>query len=120
MTQPTNAIQAENAAEVFSHAFAQAQQIINQRITIGQTWPLAEIFGDLTAQHMKVVNSFLDPILKDALEKHRATAKSDISESVDDETLVDHLVKLTSGEITRGYRIIYRSNIVFRYQNHQR
>ena len=120
MTQPTNAIQAENAAEVFSHAFSQAQQIINQRVTIGQTWPLTEILSDLTAQHMKVVNSFLDPILKGTMEKHRATAKLDISESVDDETLVDHLVKLTSGEIPRGYRILCRLNIIFRYQNHQR
>ncbi|OAX32011.1 cytochrome P450 [Rhizopogon vinicolor AM-OR11-026] len=95
-TQSTNDIQADNAAEAFSHAFSQAQHRINQRISIGQTWPLTEILADRTAQHMKVVNAFLDPIVKDALEKHRATTKLDISEYADDGTLVDHLVKLTS------------------------
>ncbi|KAJ8589112.1 cytochrome P450 [Rhizopogon salebrosus TDB-379] len=95
-TQAPNAIEADDAAGAFSDAFSRAQLVINRRVTIGQTWPLIEILADHTAQHMKVVDAFLDPILKDALAKHSATAKIGISESADDETLVDHLVKLTS------------------------
>jgi hypothetical protein len=117
--QSANIIQADNTAGAFSHAFTEAQLIINLRISMGQTWPLTEILADRTAQHMKVVNAFLDPILKDALEKHRATAKLDLSESLDDETLVDHLIKLTSGKISRNHGILCRSiNIIFRPQNH--
>ncbi|KAG1763959.1 cytochrome P450 [Suillus occidentalis] len=95
-TESTNAIQGDNAAAAFAHAFSQAQQTINRRVSIGQTWPLIEILADSTAQHMKVVNAFLDPILKDALEKRRATIEFDKSELADDQTLVDHLVNLTS------------------------
>jgi len=57
---------------------------------------------------MEVVNAFLDPILKDALEKHSTTAKLDNNDFADDETLVDHLVKLTSGEITRNHDFFCR------------
>jgi hypothetical protein len=48
---------------------------------------------------MKVVNAFLDPILKDALEKRSMTGEFDKNEFADDQTLVDHLINLTSGEI---------------------
>ncbi|KAG1751877.1 cytochrome P450 [Suillus lakei] len=103
-TESTNAIQGDNAAAAFAYAFSQAQQRINRRISIGQAWPLIEILADSTAQHMKVVNAFLDPILKDALEKHRTAVELDRNELADDQTLVDHLVNLTSGEIARYHR----------------
>ncbi|KAG2143717.1 cytochrome P450 [Suillus clintonianus] len=93
-TESTNTIQGDNASAAFSDAFSQAQQIINRRVSMGQTWPLVEILADSTAQHMKVVNAFLDPILKDALEKHSKAVELDRNE--DDQTLVDHLVNLTS------------------------
>jgi hypothetical protein len=48
---------------------------------------------------MKVVDAFLDPILKDALEKRRTTVEFDKTELADDQTLVDHLINLTSGEL---------------------
>ncbi|KAG1824289.1 cytochrome P450 [Suillus variegatus] len=95
-TESTNAIQGDNAAATFAYAFSQAQQAINRRVSIGQTWPLVEILADGTAQHMKVVNAFLDPILKDALEKRSTAVEFDKNEFADDQTLVDHLVNLTS------------------------
>jgi hypothetical protein len=96
--ESTNAVQGDNTAAAFAYAFSQAQQGINRRLAIGQTWPLNEILADRTAQHMKVVNEFLDPILKDALEK-RGTGEFDKNGFADNQTLVDHLVNLTSGEI---------------------
>jgi cytochrome P450 len=95
-TESTNAIQEDNTATAFSYAFSQAQQEINRRVSTGQTWPLNEILADRTAQHMKVVNAFLDPILKDALEKRSTAVEFDKNEFADDQTLVDHLVNLTS------------------------
>ncbi|KAG1809092.1 cytochrome P450 [Suillus subaureus] len=85
-----------NAAAAFSYAFSQAQQSINRRLSIGQTWPLNEILADSTELHMKVVDAFLDPILKDALEKNSTAVEFDKNEFSDDQTLVDHLVNLTS------------------------
>jgi cytochrome P450 len=95
-TESTNIIQEDNTATAFSYAFSQAQQEINRRVSTGQTWPLNEILADRTAQHMKVVNAFLDPILKDALEKRSTAVEFDKNEFADDQTLVDHLVNLTS------------------------
>ncbi|KAG1738016.1 cytochrome P450 [Suillus lakei] len=103
-TESTHAIQEDNTASAFAYAFSQAQQGINRRISIGQTWPLLEILADSTAEHMKVVNAFLDPILKDALEKHSTAVELDRNEIADDQTLVDHLVNLTSGEIACHHR----------------
>ena len=65
---------------------------------------------------MKVVNTFLDPILADAVAKHRANGKLDASEFVDDETLVDHLVKLTSGEIPSNCEILVVHTIKYYFQ----
>ncbi|KAG2143714.1 cytochrome P450 [Suillus clintonianus] len=102
-TESANVIQGDNPSAAFSDAFSQAQQIINRRISVGHIWPLFEILADSTAQHMKVVNAFLDPILKDALEKHSTAV--DLDRNDNDQTLVDHLVNLTSGETARYYGI---------------
>ena len=116
VTKSSDVPQADDATQAFSRAFARAQQRINERLSIGQNWPLTEIFSDHTAQQMKVVNTFLDPILADAVAKHRANDKLDTSEFADDETLVDHLVKLTSGEIPSNYKIPVVQNIKYYFQ----
>ncbi|KAG2355525.1 cytochrome P450 [Suillus spraguei] len=95
-TESTDAIQGDNTATAFAYAFSEAQQTINRRLSLGQIWPLTEIFADDTAQHMKVVNAFLDPILTDALEKHSTACEFDKNNIADDQTLVDHLVNLTT------------------------
>ncbi|KAG2354387.1 cytochrome P450 [Suillus spraguei] len=95
-TESTDAIQGDDTATAFAYAFSEAQQTINRRISLGQIWPLTEILADDTAQHMKVVNAFLDPILKDALEKHSTTGEFNKNDFADDQTLVDHLVNLTT------------------------
>ena len=99
-------------AERFARAFADAQWDIATRLRVGALWPVTEMKGDRTKAPMEVVNAYLDPILKEALEKKKAyqAEKSDESartgdhakeEISDDETLLDHLVKLTDGEINR-------------------
>ncbi|KAG2062786.1 cytochrome P450, partial [Suillus decipiens] len=95
-TEFTDAVQGDNTATAFAYAFSEAQQAINRRVSLGQIWPLTEILADDTAQHMKVVNAFLDPILKDALEKRSTAGEFDKNDFTDDQTLVDHLVNLTT------------------------
>ncbi len=49
---------------------------------------------------MKVVHGFVEPIIEAALQKQKALGsvrKKDINEIGDDETLLDHLVRMTSG-----------------------
>ena len=64
-------------------------------------WPIKEIFKSEPAKHMTVVNAFIEPILQEALRKNEARAKTDAQfhgkENQEEETLLDHLVKQTSG-----------------------
>ncbi|OAX37328.1 cytochrome P450, partial [Rhizopogon vinicolor AM-OR11-026] len=64
------------AAEDFARAFAQAQSIISRRPLKGWTWPLFEIFKDDTKEPMQIVNSFIDPILKEAIAKKQSAEAS--------------------------------------------
>ncbi|KAG1903101.1 cytochrome P450 [Suillus fuscotomentosus] len=90
-----------DTATAFADAVSQAGHAISRRVIIGSVWPMTEIFADSTGQYMKVVDEFLDPILKAALTRHSTAAKLDANETVEDQTFLDHLIKLTSGEMTR-------------------
>lgn len=92
---------APNVAERFSAAFAGAQNVISMRTRVGWFWHLQELLHDRSAEHMRVVDEFLQPILEEAIAKNRA-AKAQMEAtgekgSEEDETLLDHLVKLTDG-----------------------
>ena len=64
-------------------------------------WPIKEIFKSEPVKHMAVVNAFIEPILQEALRKNEAHAKTNVQfhdkENQEEETLLDHLVKQTSG-----------------------
>jgi len=87
------------SAEDFAIAIAKSQYLISKRARLGAIWPMFEIFQDKTAEPMKVVNAYLNPILTDAIEKYQSMPPSpemQKDEVKDDETLLDHLVKLTN------------------------
>ncbi|KAG9315003.1 cytochrome P450 [Chiua virens] len=65
-------------ADDFARAFSQAQYIASLRVRRGWLWPLFEIFTDGTAEPMKTVNAYIEPI------------------SSEEDTLLDHLVHLTT------------------------
>ncbi|PBK87668.1 cytochrome P450 monooxygenase pc-1 [Armillaria gallica] len=88
-----------NEAHVFVEAFQNAQRVLSIRERQGWTWPLSEIVKDKTEASMKVVHGFVEPIIEAALQKQKALGsvrKKDINEIGDDETLLDHLVRMTS------------------------
>lgn len=71
------------------------------RLRFGGIWPLQEIRRDASAEHMQVIDEFLQPILTEAIAKNRDTgAPRGAAEKQDEEheTLLDHLVKLTDGK----------------------
>lgn len=84
-------------AENFAQAFADAQTIIAQRPRKSWVWPLFEIFKDKTTEPMRIVNSFIDPILKEAIAKKQSHANEEKDVDNDDTTLLDHLVQMTTG-----------------------
>ncbi|KAF8917383.1 cytochrome P450 monooxygenase pc-2 [Mucidula mucida] len=84
--------QADNA---FTQALLQAQNVLIDRQRKGWIWPLDEIRGDRTAEPMKVIGNFIEPIIASALEKKNLDMTK-AQEIDDDDTLLDHLVKVTS------------------------
>ncbi|KAI0772037.1 cytochrome P450 monooxygenase pc-3 [Trametes elegans] len=92
------------AAERFAAAFAGAQHVITMRNRVGWPWHLQELVRDRSAEHMRVVDAFLKPILADAIAKNRgAQAQAGLGAEGkagdEDETLLDHLVKLTKDPV---------------------
>ncbi|KAI0073816.1 cytochrome P450 [Panus rudis PR-1116 ss-1] len=101
-TSPLSRIPEEpSLANDFSKAFLEAQLNSSSRSRKTAAWPVTEIFSDSVAGPMKVIDSFIDPILKDALEKKAAggggggVGEKDVKSVAEDETLLGHLVKLT-------------------------
>ncbi|KAL4249120.1 cytochrome P450 family protein [Abortiporus biennis] len=93
------AIHANNKtpAEDFSKAFAEAQVTVGRRLRRSILWPLFEFFKYDTEEPMKVVNAYIEPILRQALERSAVstTDEKDIDKVGEEETLLDYLVKHT-------------------------
>ncbi|CDO68135.1 hypothetical protein BN946_scf185003.g7 [Trametes cinnabarina] len=95
----------QTVAERFATAFADAQHAISLRARTGWTWHLSELLRDKSAEPMRIVDAFLQPILEEAIAKNRAAkAQAESGATVskdagDDETLLDHLVKYTDDPV---------------------
>ena len=89
-------VRAPSAADRFAEAFLNAQAALAMRLRKGWVWHFSELTKDASAKAMKEVDAYLKPILEEAIRKN----KSQISignEDAENETLLDHLVKLTKG-----------------------
>lgn len=95
---PRVASKASNMALDFATAFNAAQHIVIKRNIIGRSWPLFELVRDPMREPMKVINAFLEPILKDVIAKQEASqGLPAATKDTEDETLLDHLVRQTTG-----------------------
>ena len=112
----TAAIMAEeHPANKFSRAFEAAQALTALRAQRGMSWPLAEFWKDKVEEQMVTVNAYIDPILRAAVERKRA-AEDEAGfvsgkngkgkeqnifdrEVKDGESLLDHLINYTEGEL---------------------
>ena len=89
-----------HSSDKFAKAFGQAQNQISLRNRLGAIWPFLEFRNDKTTDAMREIHNFIDPILKDALEKRQREGKRDTKDDNSSETLLDHLVEETAGEQT--------------------
>ncbi|KAK6971681.1 cytochrome P450 [Favolaschia claudopus] len=110
----SNTIQTTHASTEFANAFQSAQTITALRTRLNTHWPLAEFWKDDLIEPMRVVRGFLDPILREAVEKNRGKVGSgeggvkgkekDVNavedrQVLEGETLLDHLVDYTEDPI---------------------
>jgi len=93
-------------ANKFAHAFSSAQIAAAYRGRFGSAWRLFEFFSDRVKAHMDVCYEFIDPILKEALEKKQILKENGLTDETvgtkdrevrEGETLLDHLVNYTEG-----------------------
>ncbi|KAI0663217.1 cytochrome P450 [Cubamyces menziesii] len=89
-----------DAAAQFSEAILGVQRVLAMRLRLGWVWQLKELFHDRSAEHMRVIDEFLQPILNEAIAKRRV-AQSQDKEAAEEErdTLLDHLVQLTDDPV---------------------
>ncbi|KAK7000190.1 cytochrome P450 [Favolaschia claudopus] len=108
----SNTTQTTHASTAFANAFQSAQTITALRTRLNTHWPLAEFWKDDLIEPMRIVRGFLDPILKEAVEKNRVKVGSgeggvkdkDVNamedrQVLEAETLLDHLVNYTDDPI---------------------
>jgi hypothetical protein len=99
-------------ANVFAHAFSEAQRLSGLRGRYGSAWPLKEFWKDNVKVHRQVIDKFIDPILAEAIARKEISKdgtglKDGEREVKDGETLLDHLVNYTEGK-----SLLFRMNIV--------
>ncbi|KAF8905836.1 cytochrome P450 [Gymnopilus junonius] len=94
----------DHPANQFSRAFDEAQRFIALRGRRGINWPLSEFWKDEVKEKMVIVRGFIDPIIKTAVERKRASGVSEKSSSEKDrevkegESLLDHLINYTEDQ----------------------
>jgi hypothetical protein len=55
----------------FSTAFAHVQEMVMMRFSFDMLWPWMELWWDRTAEDMRVIDSYLKPILKERIDQKR-------------------------------------------------
>ncbi|KAJ7661715.1 cytochrome P450 monooxygenase CYP63 [Mycena rosella] len=79
----------------FAQAFEMAQQIVTDRGRIGHMWPLFELFKDKNEDNVNVIRTWLDPLVRRAVEDKRTAQKAGIESPVADKTFLQHLADST-------------------------
>lgn len=83
----------------FAGAFEMVQQIITTRSRIGYLWPLFELFKDKTEPHVKIIQDWLDPLVKQALDHKLRTEQAGVTSPISDKTFMQHLADSTEDPI---------------------
>ncbi|KAJ7906573.1 cytochrome P450 monooxygenase CYP63 [Mycena leptocephala] len=83
----------------FAKAFEMAQQIITDRGRIGYLWPLFELFKDKNEDNASVIQAWLDPLVRRAVDDKRRAQKAGIDSPVADKTFMQHLADSTDDPV---------------------
>ena len=92
---------ADHPANVFAAAFNEAQSNAAVRSRSGRNWPLREFWRDRVEGPRARVDAFVDPILREAVEKKGKKGAGSFEgerEVKEGESLLDHLLHYTNGQ----------------------
>ena len=81
----------------FAQAFEQAQIVITLRARLGYFWPIFELFRDKMKGPSRETKSWLDPIVKHALEEKENSKRLGVEAPITQRTFLEHLAQSTEG-----------------------
>ncbi|KDQ56219.1 hypothetical protein JAAARDRAFT_70562 [Jaapia argillacea MUCL 33604] len=91
-----------NPANVFAKAFAEAQDTLSIRNRYGKAWQFFEFWKDSAKDQMVAINTFIQPILSDAMERKRLAASESETKGEkqvgEGETLLSHMLNSTEDQ----------------------
>ncbi|KAG8728330.1 hypothetical protein FRC12_021836, partial [Ceratobasidium sp. 428] len=87
-----------NSSARFAKAFSSVQEKIVTRFTLANAWSYIEMFWDRTSEDMRVIHGYVEPILREKLEKKKRGELKIDKEGEEEATLLDHLVQHTDDE----------------------
>ena len=84
---------------IFVKAFTEGQNLTVIRSSLGDDWPLLEFWSDKVAPLRKVMDSFTEPLMEDALARrnHELSQGADVKGDDENGNLLAYLVKHTQG-----------------------
>lgn len=81
----------------FTSAFMGIQMLIRRRTTLGDYWPLLELFKDKSEGNKKVIRSWVDPLVARAVQIQKEMKQKGQSVDPDDCTFLEYLATKTEG-----------------------
>lgn len=81
----------------FTDAFMDIQRLIRSRSTMGNWWPLLELFKDKSEVHKKKIRSWVDPLVVRAVQIRKEMGEKGQSVNPDDCTFLEYLATTTQG-----------------------
>ncbi|KAG8741501.1 hypothetical protein FRC10_002752 [Ceratobasidium sp. 414] len=88
--------QPNHDSAAFANAFQHVQEHVMTRFSLDMLWPWFELWRDRTGEDMRVIDSFIKPIMKRKLEEYRAN--DDMPIEKEDHTFLDDLIQRTKDE----------------------
>ena len=85
-------------SDSFADAFQKAQVASAARSRFSQYWPLIEFWEDEVEKEIQTVFDYVDQIVERALETKKTKELSEAEGVEEDETLLEHMARLTDGE----------------------
>ncbi|KAG8704257.1 hypothetical protein FRC08_002337 [Ceratobasidium sp. 394] len=95
LDEPLAAAETTNTSASFAKAFMRVQEKVLRRFMLANAWPYFEMFWDRTGEEMRVIDGYVEPILRTKLEKK---GRGELSGEGEGETLLDYLVQHTDDE----------------------
>ena len=97
-TAKASTIRRGHPSDSFAGAFQKSQIASAARSRFSRFWPLFEFWEDKVESEIQTVFDYVDPIVKRALEARKEKELSQVEGGDEDETLLEHMARLTDGE----------------------